>query len=114
MRRQMRQTRTLLAIAAPLLMVLVAACAMPWGISPNQQPQPAALPTVVHSTEGLLRPVAPSTTTVATTPLTVTSPLTVAGPPALTVAEQVKLSTEQQMAQVIAPVRDLRELAMRL
>src|SRR3954470_21654718 len=110
MRKHMRRTRPLLAIVLSLFVVLAAACAMPWII----QPDASSDSTSAHGVNGLLRPAVGSTPAPVTTPLTVTSALTVTAPLTITTAQQIKMSTEQQMARVIAPVRDLRELAMRL
>jgi immune inhibitor A len=93
----MRQTHRLPLAIALLLVLLVAACSgrWSWEFTIGSQPRPAPQPTLVEE-NSVLRP----------TPLPT--------PTLLPIQEQIALSTEEQMAVVFAPERDLRELAMRL
>jgi hypothetical protein len=100
----MKQTRNvgsaIGAIGIVLVTLLVGACSVRWGHQSDQDLPPAATATRYQGAEvpggGLLKP-APIATL-----------------PALSTDELVKLSTAEQMALVVAPTRDLRDLAMRL
>src|SRR5687767_9994367 len=97
----MRQTRTLGWASALLLFVMVAgACNASynwkWQFGADAQSRPAPRPTIVSGDSGLPGP--------ASMPI----------PAKLATEELIKLSTEEQMEVVVAPERDLRDLAMRL
>jgi hypothetical protein len=90
----MKQTHSMsLAIAIAAMTLLAGACTMRWPLQQESQVRPAPAPIVV---EGDLPPVP------------VPTPIT------LTTEALVKLSTEEQMAAMVVPESDLRELAMRL
>jgi immune inhibitor A len=95
----MKQTRNLgLATGIVWVTLLLGACTMRW--SPQSDPvRPVAIPTRYLGVDpgggGLLQPVP------------------IATPRILSTDELVKLSTAEQMAVVVAPTRDVRELAMR-
>ena len=93
----MKQTRRLgLVIALVVMTILVGACSMRWITEREPQVRPAPVATRTPSNKTPLPP-AP-----------IPTPLT------LTTEEQLLLTTEEQMALLVAPERDLRELAMRL
>src|SRR5688572_5503728 len=96
----MRQTFSFGWAVALLVMALASACnssgRWTWEMGSDAQTRPAPKPTIVSGDSQLLGPAPmPTPTSVATEAL-------------------IKLSTEEQMDVVVAPERDLRDLAMRL
>ncbi|MCC6455332.1 MAG: immune inhibitor A [Caldilineaceae bacterium] len=94
----MKQTRNVgLAVGIVWVALLLGACTLRWGLQSDPL-RPVATPTRYLGADpggGLLQPVP------------------VATPPLLSTDELVKLSTAEQMAVVVAPARDVRDLAMR-
>jgi immune inhibitor A len=98
----MKRARSIGIVGVMLGMLLLGACRLGWSFQPDHAVRPAATATPSQNSGGLDGSVRP---------VPISTPL----PPSSTTqtATLTELSTDEQLALVVAPTRDLRDLAMR-